>query len=209
MKSNASAACFDPAGTATSHAPNSPTPGSRSPGIWENSILPTTFDLAGSSIAAIQAGQLMLIAAVPCKRCAETSSALNPAYPGGEYFPSSSMNRSASTAGGELQTARFPSITPPPKAHSSGIKSATTALPGAARITYPYMFSARRAGISRTDPFDRKIAARFRHTEAPNMRRFYTDCGTPRGTSKQNPNPDRAAAGPDPPPCAETTDRRA
>ncbi len=87
-------------------------------------------------MAAIQAGQLMLITAVDCSRCAETSSALNPAYPGGEYFPSSSMNRSASMAAGESHTG-LPeaSSTSPPKAHSSGMKSATTAFPGAARIT--------------------------------------------------------------------------
>ena len=69
-------------------------------GMGANSILPTTFDLEGSSIAAIQAGQLMFIAAVPCRSCAETSSALKPAYPGGEYLPSSTMKRSASIAAG-------------------------------------------------------------------------------------------------------------
>src|SRR5437879_10302571 len=31
-----------------------------------------------------------------CSRCAETSSALKPAYPGGECLPNSSMKRSAS-----------------------------------------------------------------------------------------------------------------
>src|SRR5262249_49571933 len=101
-----------------------------------NSTLPTTFDFAGSSIAEIHAGQLMLITAVDCSKCAETSSALNPAYPGGEYFPSCSMNFSASIAAGESHTG-FPEVssTSPPKAHNNGMKSATTALPAAARIT--------------------------------------------------------------------------
>jgi len=75
------------AGTASSHEPNSATPGRRAEGICANSILPGIFDFNGSSIAAIHAGQLMLIAAVPCNRCAETSSALKPAYPGARPCP--------------------------------------------------------------------------------------------------------------------------
>src|SRR5580704_13815837 len=86
MKSNASAECFEAAGTATSQEPSSPTPGARPAGMGANEILLTTLDFEGSSIAAIHAGQLMLMAAVDWRRCAETSSALNPAYPGGENF---------------------------------------------------------------------------------------------------------------------------
>src|SRR5258708_33972566 len=113
MKSDASAACFDAAGIATSHVPSSPTPAARSPGIGTNSIFPVTFDFAGSSIAEIQAGQLMLIAAVDCSRCADTSSALNPAYPGGESLPSSSMKPSAPTAADESHTG-FPAASGTP-----------------------------------------------------------------------------------------------
>ena len=41
-----------------------------------NAIFPMTFDFAGSLNEPIHAGQLIDIAAVPCNRCAPTSSAL-------------------------------------------------------------------------------------------------------------------------------------
>ena len=61
---------------AMSQLPISARPGLDAPGIGPNSTRPTYFVRAGSEKALIHAGQLIDIAAVPCSRCAETSSAL-------------------------------------------------------------------------------------------------------------------------------------
>src|SRR6266516_1345420 len=135
-KSNAASLFFASRGIAISQLPISARPGFFAPGIVVNSILPITFDLAGSLNEEIHAGQLIEIAAVPCNRCAPTSSALKLAYPGGEYLPSSSMNFSAAIPSALLTVGRpLASNISPPKAQKIGMKSATAALPCAARIT--------------------------------------------------------------------------
>src|SRR5262249_20628545 len=75
-KSIAASAAFEARGIAINQLPISARPGFLPEGKVVNSILPITLDFPGSLNALIQAGQLIDIAAVPCNRCAPTSSPL-------------------------------------------------------------------------------------------------------------------------------------
>src|SRR5204863_747474 len=68
-KSMAASGFFASRGIAISQLPISARPGFLAPGSCPNSILPITYDFEGSFNELIQAGQLIDIAAVPCKRC--------------------------------------------------------------------------------------------------------------------------------------------